>query len=73
MITTDRRSALFQAYQLAADVVAGVGEDQVGQPTPCPEYNVAVLVDHIVGAGHRVVALGRGEPRRRRVPARGTS
>jgi uncharacterized protein (TIGR03086 family) len=61
MTTTDRRSALFQAYDLAADVVAAVADDQLGRPTHCPEYDVATLVDHLVGAGHRAVALGRGE------------
>jgi uncharacterized protein (TIGR03086 family) len=31
------------------DVVAGVTPDQLDQPTPCPEYDVAQLRDHIVG------------------------
>ncbi len=41
--------------------MAGVGPGQLGRPTACPEYDVAALVDHLVGAGHRAVALGRGE------------
>ncbi len=31
------------------DLIAGVHPDQRGLPTPCPEYDVAALVDHIVG------------------------
>ena len=61
MTTADRRPALYQAFRHAADVVGGVAPDQLDQPTPCPEYSVAGLVDHIVGAGHRTVSLGRGE------------
>ncbi len=32
-----------------ADVVAGVGDDQWSLPTPCEEYDVTALVNHIVG------------------------
>lgn len=60
MSDTDRRSALHRSYEHAATIVAGVRADQTGLPTPCPEYDVAVLVDHLVGAGHRAVELGRG-------------
>jgi|SRR5665213_2074579 len=61
MTTTDRRSAFFRSYGLAADIVTGITSDQLGGPTPCHDYDVATLVDHIVGAGHRAAALGRGE------------
>lgn len=30
------------------DIVAGVGEEQLGLPTPCPEFDVAMLRNHIV-------------------------
>lgn len=56
----DRRQSLFAAYDHAADVATSVGADQLGRPTPCPEYDVATLVDHLVGAGWRAVELGRG-------------
>ena len=58
---TDRRSDLVRSYDQAADIVSGVRPDQLGDPTPCPEYGVASLVDHLVGAGWRAAALGRGE------------
>lgn len=60
MTTTDHRSALHQSYEHAATIVAGVRPEQLGLPTPCPDYDVAALVDHLVGAGHRAVALAGG-------------
>lgn len=56
----DRRPALVAAYDHAAGVVAGVRADQLTGPTPCPDYDVATLVDHLVGAGWRALELGRG-------------
>ncbi|HET9076333.1 MAG TPA: TIGR03086 family metal-binding protein [Acidimicrobiales bacterium] len=61
MTTDDRRPAFFRSYGHAARVIEGVTPDQLGRPTDCPEYDVATLVDHIVGAAHRAAALGRGE------------
>lgn len=58
---TDRRPALRSAYDHAAAVATRVRADQLGLPTPCPAYDVAALVDHLVGAGWRAAALGRGE------------
>ena len=31
------------------DVIAGVGDDQWGLPTPCTEFDVRALTDHIIG------------------------
>lgn len=61
MTGTDRRSAFFTAYDHAASMVERVEPSQLRGPTPCPDYDVATLVDHLVGAGERAVALGRGE------------
>jgi uncharacterized protein (TIGR03086 family) len=60
--TADRRGALVAAYDHAAEVVAEVRTDQLAGSTPCPGYDVATLVSHLVGAGWRAVELGRGEP-----------
>lgn len=57
----DHRSDLVRSYEHAARLVATVAPDQLRRPTPCPEYDVASLIDHIVGAGWRASALGRGE------------
>lgn len=59
--TTDRRPFLVRSYAHAAAVAAGVRPDQLGTPTPCSQLDVAGMVDHLVGAGWRAVALGRGE------------
>ncbi len=61
MTSPDRRPAFFQAYEQAADVVANVEPGQLGRPTACPEYDVATLIDHLVGAAHRAATIGRGE------------
>ena len=61
MTVTDRRSDLIRSYEHAAGIVAGIRPDQLGGPTPCPDFDVATLCDHIVGAARRAAALGRGE------------
>ena len=57
---TDRRGTLVKSYENAAVIVSGIVADQLGHPTPCPKYDVAALIDHLVEAGHRAAALGRG-------------
>jgi hypothetical protein len=57
----DRRSALLDSYENAAVIVSGIVADELGHPTSCPGYDVAGLIDHIVEAGHRAAALGRGQ------------
>ena len=42
-------------------IVSGIDAEQLGHPTPCPKYDVAGLIDHLVEAGHRAAALGRGQ------------
>ncbi|HET9732611.1 MAG TPA: TIGR03086 family metal-binding protein, partial [Acidimicrobiales bacterium] len=61
MTRTDHRPDLIRSYACAAEVTAGVRPEQLNGATPCPEYDVASLVDHLVGAGWRSAALGRGE------------
>ncbi len=61
MTTTDRRPALVSAYELAATVAGRVEPGQLDRPTPCADFDVSALVDHLVGAGRRAAALGRGE------------
>lgn len=34
------------------DVIEGVGADQLGLPTPCDDYDVETLINHIVGWAH---------------------
>ena len=61
MADSDRRSTLLDSYENAAVIVSGIHAHQLGHPTPCPMYDVAGLIDHLVEAGHRAAALGRGQ------------
>jgi uncharacterized protein (TIGR03086 family) len=61
MTDSDRRSTFLGSYENAAVIVSGIDADELGRPTPCPRYDVAGLIDHLVEAGHRAVALGRGQ------------
>ena len=58
----DPAAELEEALELAGRLVAGVKPDQWELPTPCTEWNVRQLVDHLV-SGHQLVArVLRGEP-----------
>jgi uncharacterized protein (TIGR03086 family) len=61
MADPDRRTPLLESYENAAVIVSGITADQVTFPTPCPSYDVAGLIDHIVEAARRAAALGRGQ------------
>jgi uncharacterized protein (TIGR03086 family) len=37
------------ATRLMAGLVEGIGEDQLGRPTPCPDYTLGDLLDHVGG------------------------
>ncbi len=60
------------ATSAVARLVAGVRDDQLGDPTPCTDYTVADLFDHIGGFPVAFIAAARKErledaaPRRRR-------
>ena len=60
MADPDRRPALLASYENAAVIVSGITAQQVALRTPCPGYDVAGLIDHMVEAAHRAAALGRG-------------
>jgi uncharacterized protein (TIGR03086 family) len=61
MAESDRRGTLLDAYENAAVIVSGIAAGELGRPTPCPRYDVAGLIDHLVEAGRRAAALGRGQ------------
>ena len=61
MVEHDRRRMLLDSYENAAVIVSGIDAEDLGQPTPCRKYDVAGLVGHIVEAGRRAAALGRGQ------------
>lgn len=43
---------LAQVQSLAQQVMANVSQDQLDLDTPCAEWNVGQLIDHMVGAQH---------------------
>jgi uncharacterized protein (TIGR03086 family) len=50
-------------YQAGAlhDLIGGVRSDQWDRPTPCAQWNVRDLVNHLVGGGTMFAASFRGE------------
>ena len=59
--TDDPRAVFGRAVALGTSVIAAIRPDQLGDPTPCPEYDVGRLLGHLVTVLHRVAALGRGD------------
>jgi uncharacterized protein (TIGR03086 family) len=56
----DRRAQLVTSYENAAVIVSGITPEQVALHTPCPNYDVAGMIDHLVEAAYRAAALGGG-------------
>jgi hypothetical protein len=46
------------AAQRLADLVARVGDDELGLPAPCPAYTLGDLIHHVGGLGARVHRRG---------------
>jgi uncharacterized protein (TIGR03086 family) len=57
----DPRPLFAKAVAIAAPVIAGVHRDQLTLQSPCVEFDVKGLLDHLVFVLHRVAALGRGD------------
>jgi len=57
---SDPRTVFAKAVAVGGDVVAAVRPEQLGNGTPCPDYDVRALLGHLVTVLHRVSALGRG-------------
>lgn len=51
-----------QAVAVGREVLANVSADQMDAATPCASWNVAELVNHIVGAQHFFAAGMQGQP-----------
>lgn len=47
---------------LVRELVADTTDDQLGAPTPCPDYSVGDLCDHLVGLTHAFSLSARKEP-----------
>ena len=59
--TTDSVIVLNRALDQMGDLVAAVREDQLGNPTPCRDWNVQQLVTHVLAAPQRFLQMARGE------------
>lgn len=53
--------ALDAAYQHAGTVVAGVSTEQLAQASPCAEWDVRAVLDHMLGATWMFTLVNRGE------------
>ncbi|MFI0714421.1 TIGR03086 family metal-binding protein [Streptomyces inhibens] len=56
----DPRPGLVQAVGLAGRTVAAVRADQLDGPTPCTDYTVRQLSNHLIAILRRVAVIGRG-------------
>ena len=52
---------LNRALDQMGDVLAAVRRDQLGDPTPCRDWDVAHLVGHVVATPHNFLQMMRGE------------
>ncbi|WP_329136827.1 TIGR03086 family metal-binding protein [Streptomyces sp. NBC_01476] len=53
-------TGLFSAVDLAVSTLAAVAPDQYDNATPCPDYSVRDLCNHVVSVVRRVGVLGAG-------------
>jgi len=58
----DPRPLYRRAVAQTEITVAAVTPDQLGLPTPCPEYDVRTLLAHITGGLTRTALVGEGDP-----------
>ncbi len=57
----DPRPDLGAVAAVARTIIAGVDQTQLGDPTPCTEFTVHDLLDHLDQVFRRVAALGNGQ------------
>ena len=58
----DPRGFFARAVAIATDTIACVRPEQLGDPTPCVEFDVRGLLGHLVEGLEYVATIGRGEP-----------
>ncbi len=57
----DPRPQFVAAVDIATPIIAGVRPEHLDSASPCHEYNVKELLDHLVFVLYRVATIGRGE------------
>lgn len=55
-------AGLARALDATGELIAAVGEGQWSNPSPCPEFNVRALVNHLVFGSRMFAGILRGEP-----------
>jgi len=60
--TTTNRPDLHPATEAVARLVAGVRDDHLGGTTPCPDYSVAAMLDHLMGVCVAFTGAAHKEP-----------
>ena len=61
MTTDDDAGVLRRGLDQLAGLLDDVPSGALGDPTPCPQWSVQDLVDHIVAAPSRFASMARGE------------
>lgn len=69
----DQREALDKAGDDFLRLLRGVTDDQWDRPTPCPEWTVRDLVQHVLGGSQMAVTLTAGGTREEAIVALGAS
>lgn len=56
----DPRPVFARALDQAEQQVAAVGADELGNRTPCADYDVRALLGHMIGVLHKIARVGAG-------------
>jgi uncharacterized protein (TIGR03086 family) len=59
----DPRALHRQAGEMAADVIAKIPAERLGDPTPCTEWDVRAVINHMANGNLRIAGLVTGGPR----------
>jgi uncharacterized protein (TIGR03086 family) len=62
MTVPDFRPQLASAQAWVAELIEGVGGDQLSLSTPCPDFDVRDLIAHVYQGADRVRGMGEGRP-----------
>jgi uncharacterized protein (TIGR03086 family) len=60
-VATDPITTTARSYAIAGRVIAGIRPEQLDLPTPCSEWDVRAVVNHLIGAHFYFTAALRGQ------------